>query len=220
MIPAFPRWVWAWAIALPWMAGWVNTVALLALHHGGVTHLTGISTEGAIGLATGDLHLLGHAAAILGLFTIGCAISAWIVRGERWTRTRAAGGMLLGEGVLLSVAATIVDTRPVLGTCLCALAIGFQNGTSSLVTGAVLRTSHLTGMFTDLGIAIGQALRGARFDPRRARICLVVIASFISGGIAGALVFQTWSGHALWLAAMLAIVAGVATPSRESLATS
>jgi uncharacterized membrane protein YoaK (UPF0700 family) len=122
--------------------------------------------------------------------------------------------------VLLGMAAAIMDTRPVLGTCLCALAIGFQNGTSSLVTGAVLRTSHLTGMFTDLGIAIGQALRGARFDPRRARICLVVIASFITGGIAGALLFQVWSGHALWLAAALAIVAGIATPSRRSAVTS
>ncbi|MDQ0008052.1 uncharacterized membrane protein YoaK (UPF0700 family) [Luteibacter jiangsuensis] len=184
---------------LPFAAGATNAIALLALRHGGVTHLTGISTEAAIGIGTADVWLLLHALAIMGLFTLGCAVSAWVIRSERWARGAASVAVLGSEAALLALAAHTLDANSTIGTCLCSLAIGLQNGASSLVTGAVLRTSHLTGMFTDLGIALGQRLRGAAYDPRRAGICVVVIGTFIAGGACGAVLFGPWSGRALWL---------------------
>jgi uncharacterized membrane protein YoaK (UPF0700 family) len=69
----------------------------------------------------------------------------------------------------------------------------------------VLRTSHLTGMFTDLGIAMGQRWRGAAFDPRRTRLCVAVIGAFIAGGACGALLFGSCSGRALWLPALVVL---------------
>ncbi|URL56972.1 DUF1275 domain-containing protein [Luteibacter flocculans] len=214
MIPPFPRWVWSWAAALPFAAGATNAIALLALHHGGVTHLTGISTEGAIGIGTGNVALLLHAAAIICFFTLGCMASAWTIRSARWARGRACVAMLTMEGVLLVVAAHVLDGWPTVGTCLCALAIGLQNGASSLVTGAVLRTSHVTGMFTDLGIALGQRLRGATYDGRRARLCVVVIGTFIAGGIAGAALADAWTSRALWLPAAVVFAMAFTTGRR------
>lgn len=190
---------------LPFAAGATNAIALLALRHGGVTHLTGISTEGAIGMGTGDTRLLLHAVSIMGLFTLGCAVSAWAIRSERWARGVASVAILWAEAALLAVAAHTLDADPTIGACLCSLAIGLQNGASSLVTGAVLRTSHVTGMFTDLGIALGQRLRGAAYDPLRTRICIVVIGTFIIGGACGAALFGPWSGHALWLPALVVL---------------
>jgi hypothetical protein len=58
--------------------------------------------------------------------------------------------MLLFEAALLGAATWSIEVYPARAAWLCALAIGLQNGTTSFVTGAVLRTSHLTGMFTDL----------------------------------------------------------------------
>ena len=214
MIPPFPRWVWSWAAALPFAAGATNAIALLALHHGGVTHLTGISTEGAIGIGTGNLPLLLHAAAIMSSFTIGCMVSAWTIRSERWARGRACVAVLATEGALLLLAAHLLDDSPTAGTCLCALAIGLQNGASSLVTGAVLRTSHVTGMFTDLGIVLGQRLRGAAYDRRRAWLCAVVIVTFVAGGIAGAALAGAWTGRALWLPAGVTFVMAAMTGRR------
>ncbi|WP_429197092.1 YoaK family protein [Luteibacter sp. W1I16] len=199
---------------LPFAAGATNAIALLALRHGGVTHLTGISTEGAIGIGTADGRLLLHALAIMGLFTLGCAISAWAIRSERWARGPASVAVLCSEAALLALAAHTLDIDPTLGTCLCGLAIGLQNGASSLVTGAVLRTSHLTGMFTDLGIAMGQRWRGAAFDPRRTRICVVVIGAFIAGGACGAVLFGPCSGRALWLPALVVIAMAASTGLR------
>lgn len=188
MVPVLPRWIWSWATSLPFVAGAVNADALLTLHKGGVTHLTGMSTEAAAGIAGTDVQLLTNAATVIGLFTMGCALSAWCIKADRWRPSAAAALMFVLESISLAVAGFIIDAHPMHAFWLCAFAIGLQNGTTSLVTGAVLRTSHLTGMFTDLGTAFGQRVRGATFDSGRAKVSVVVIMSFVSGATASAYV--------------------------------
>jgi uncharacterized membrane protein YoaK (UPF0700 family) len=48
----------------------------------------------------------------------------------------------------------------------CALSCGLQNGLTSKYSGNVVRTTHLTGTTTDLGIALGHVLRGSVRPPR------------------------------------------------------
>jgi len=211
MIPSFPGWLWAWVALLPAVAGSTNAVALLALRHGGVTHLTGVSTEGAIGMGTGDLVLVWHAFAVVSLFTLGCAISAWIARGPRWTPYGRTGSLLLAVAALLGAAYQIFGESPSLGIFVCALAIGIQNGVTSVATGAVLRTSHLTGMFTDIGIALGQISWNGPVDYRRVSICTAVIASFGVGATAGAFLYTKWHARALLVSAAIAATASLLT---------
>jgi uncharacterized membrane protein YoaK (UPF0700 family) len=211
MIPPFPRWIWWWAILLPAVAGSVNAAALLSLSHGGVTHLTGISTEAGIGLGSGNVALLAHAAGVVALFTGGCALSAWVARGPRWIPSLSATLLLLLVSGLLVLASPKLDTTPWLGIMICAAAMGVQNGTTSVVSGAVLRTSHLTGMFTDLGIALGQRARSGVVDYRRVGICIVVIGSFVIGAVLGTIVFDRWQARSLLGSAVLASAAAAWT---------
>lgn len=211
MVPHFPRWIWSWAALLPAVAGSVNATALLSLRHVGVTHLTGISTEAGIGLGAGDVDLLAHAAGVIASFTLGCAMSATVARGPRWTPSIAAAGLLFGVALLLSVASLLLPERPWLGVMLCAGAMGIQNGLTSALSGALLRTSHLTGMFTDLGIALGQKARGAPVDARRVAVCLTVITSFVVGAVTSAMAYATWQGRCLSLSAAFAAVVGLST---------
>lgn len=197
MIPSFPRWIWLWAAALPAVAGSTNAIALLALRHGGVTHLTGISTEGAIGLGTQDVHLLFHAVGVILLFLFGCALSAGLLRAPRWTPSAMAVWVLILEAMVLAAAAWILPETPWLGVTLCAGAMGLQNGMTSLVSGALLRTSHLTGMFTDLGTALGQLTWRGPVDRRRVAVCAVVIGSFVTGAALAAACYARWNGQAL-----------------------
>ncbi|UPG84615.1 DUF1275 domain-containing protein [Luteibacter aegosomatis] len=211
MIPPVPRWIWPWAVLLPAVAGSVNAAALLALNHGGVTHLTGISTEGAIGLGSGNVALIVHAVGVIALFTGGCAVSAWIARGPRWIPSVSAAVLLLLVSALLVSASALLDTTPWLGVMVCAAAMGVQNGTTSVTSGAVLRTSHLTGMFTDLGIALGQTARRGIVDRRRVAICLIVTASFIVGAVLGTVLFDRWQARGLLVSALLATTAAGCT---------
>ena len=90
-----------------------------------------------------------------------------------------------------------------------ACACGLQNAMVSTYSGAVVRTTHVSGMFTDLGIFLGHALRGLPVDSRRLRLCLLVISGFLSGGIVGTFAFKVFSYSALLFPASLTAVVSV-----------
>uniref|UniRef100_UPI002E245368 YoaK family protein n=1 Tax=Marinobacter sp. OP 3.4 TaxID=3076501 RepID=UPI002E245368 len=69
-------------------------------------------------------------------------------------------------------------------------ACGLQNAMATQYSGAVVRTTHLTGIFTDLGIMLGAFLRGEGFDRRKALLFLIIISGFIAGGTLGAVLFE------------------------------
>jgi uncharacterized membrane protein YoaK (UPF0700 family) len=72
-------------------------------------------------------------------------------------------------------------------------AMGMQNAMVTLISGSVVRTTHLTGLFTDIGLGISKYLVHwkARDQKLRRKITLqfFVILSFFGGGIAGAFLF-------------------------------
>lgn len=73
-------------------------------------------------------------------------------------------------------------------------AMGLQNALVSLVSGSVVRTTHLTGIFTDLGIELAQLIKTSSQDRAvihtKIKLKLFIISSFISGAIVGAYLFQ------------------------------
>lgn len=208
MVPAFPRWSWWWVLFLPMVAGAVNVTALLLFQHGGITHLTGVTTEAAAGLGRLDVPLVGHAALVMSLYGLGCAASGYVYRSPRWIPTHRASVLLAGEAILIATAAGGASSRLTSLACL-ALAMGLQNGLTTVMSGALLRTSHLTGMFTDAAIALGQSAGGMRWDRRRVGLSVTIIASFVVGGIVAGVGFDTSGVAILWMpAAIVCVVAG------------
>ena len=86
---------------------------------------------------------------------------------------------------------------------------GLQNATTTAYSGAVVRTSHISGMFTDLGISLGTALRGEPIARRRIALCCTVITGFFAGGLATARLFVSAGYDALLLP--VAVLAALAT---------
>ncbi|TFF37746.1 YoaK family protein [Mucilaginibacter psychrotolerans] len=73
-------------------------------------------------------------------------------------------------------------------------AMGLQNALVSMVSGSVVRTTHLTGTVTDLGIDLAHIIHGdtaGRQELRsKIRLRLFIIFSFMSGAVLGAFLFQ------------------------------
>ena len=207
MVPEFPRWIWPWAGVLALMAGFVNAVAILDAHEA-ATHLTGVTTAAAAAVA------LGHwpVAAILGLvalaFLIGAAMSGFLVRAPRWQTMRHVCVPFFLEAASLVAGGLLLDRYPTSGLALCAFGVGLQNGTSTITTGALIRTSHVTGILTDLAVSLGQALQGRAWDRRRASVCGIVFGGFVVGAFAGAWGFNRWGGPALLCPAGVAALVG------------
>ncbi len=68
----------------------------------------------------------------------------------------------------------------------------------------------MTGIITDLGIMIGESLRGRQFDRRKAKLFIFIFFGFLLGGTVGAGLFNVFELYALAFPALLAFVIAIA----------
>ena len=208
MISKLPRWVWAGAWSLAFVAGIVNVVGLLGFEHQTVTHLTGTTSMLADAVAALDGSAALHFAAIISSFVAGTVLSGFIIQDSTLQLGRRYGVALILESVLLCIAVPLLNHNNIFGIYSASCACGLQNAMMSTYSGAVVRTTHISGMFTDLGIFFGHFLRGLPVDSRRLSLCLLIISAFLSGGIAGAVAFRGFGYSALYIpSGLIAFVA-------------
>ena len=83
-------------------------------------------------------------------------------------------------------------------------AMGLQNAMVTKISKAVVRTTHLTGLFTDLGIEMSQWFfhkkteEHARLRPI-IQLRMLIISCFFAGGLVGGLLYSSFSFASLWL---------------------
>lgn len=210
MISKLPRWAWFGGIMLTGVAGMINAVAFLSFQHQGVTHLTGSTTLVGIAIAGGDLEAAVRLGAIAGAFLVGCMASGAIIQDSTLRLGRRYGVALALESLLLFCAVPLLDGKEVAGACLASCACGLQNGMASTFSGAVLRTTHVSGAFTDLGISFGHLIRGIAVDARRMHLGAMLIGGFLLGSCLGALGHARLGNHILYLPAFVIGGAGMA----------
>ena len=209
MISRLPGWLWAGAWVLAFMAGIINVVGLLGFEHQAVTHLTGTTSMLAVSLASLDFPGATHFSAIIGSFIAGTVLSGFIIQDSTLKLGRRYGIALLLESILLAIAVPLLRHHQAAGVYCACSACGLQNAMVSTYSGAVIRTTHLSGMLTDLGIFLGHFLRGMPVDSRRLRLCFLIISAFLAGGIAGAYSFHRIDYSTLFIPSGLAALASL-----------
>jgi uncharacterized membrane protein YoaK (UPF0700 family) len=156
------------AISLSWIGGYVN-VALFLACASFVSHMTGNSTQFAVAMVQGNWAHVAQFGLLILCFWLGAVASA--VMTESGTRRGVRSKYVLpmaAEGVLLATLATLMNYPHAVGirgdadvaralAMIAAFAMGLQNATITEISGAVIRTTHLTGVVTDFG------LEGVRF---------------------------------------------------------
>ncbi|OYW75664.1 MAG: hypothetical protein B7Z37_12290 [Verrucomicrobia bacterium 12-59-8] len=210
MLSKLPLWVWAGAWVLAFIAGMVNVVGFLGIEHQAVTHLTGTTSMLAAAVAQLDYAAMQHFAAAIGSFVAGTVISGFIIQDSTLQLGYRYGVALLLESLLLCGAVPMIQHGSHFGFYSAACACGLQNAMMSTFSGAVVRTTHISGMFTDLGIFLGHAIRGLPVDGQRVRLCFLIITGFFTGGVASALAFPSLSYATLYLPGGLTAAASLA----------
>ena len=200
---ALPRWVWVGAGLLACVAGMVNVVGYLGFEHQAITHLTGTTTLLGEAVAKRDLRAISHLAGVILAFMAGAAFSGMIIQDSTLRLGRRYGIALVLESLLLFAAIPLFRHGQLAGALLAAMACGLQNAMATTYSGAVIRTSHLSGMFTDLGIGLGHAIRGMPLQKRRLLLCGLIISGFFTGAVLGALLFVRFSYAALMVPAVV-----------------
>lgn len=190
------------------IAGMVNAVGYLGFLHQSVTHLTGTTTVLGIAVAHSDgdraLHLLGTAAS----FVAGCALSGALVRDATLKFGRRYGVVLVTESLFFVAAAQLLMRGRAAGDHFALAACGMQNAMATTYSGAVLRTTHVSGIFTDLGVGLGQWIARAPLDRLRLKLCGLLLVSFFTGVVVGAYLFSLIDYATLYVPAALTGIAG------------
>ncbi len=204
-----PRWAWFGTGALAFIAGLVNAIGYLGFRHEAISNLTGNTSLLGISLSQAGGGEAAHWAFAIAAFVLGTMLSGMIVQQSTLKLGRHYGVALTLESILLFAAVPFLDASSSIGLYLASAAMGLQNGMVSAYSGALVRTTHVTGIFTDLGIYLGHMLRRLPVDRLRLRVCVVVATTFILGSAAGAMLFDRMREHALLIPAALTGACGL-----------
>ncbi|MCX2431085.1 YoaK family protein [Pedobacter sp. GR22-10] len=106
---------------------------------------------------------------------------------------------------------TLITENPNLIACSLLFAMGLQNSLVTRISGALIRTTHLTGLFTDLGIELSQLFFRKTEEQRRKLITntqlrLRIICFFFIGGVIGGLTYPSLGLHNLFIPTIILIL--------------
>ncbi|KJY82851.1 membrane protein [Vibrio galatheae] len=208
MITKLPRWVEYGAFLLALLAGTVNAIGLLGFQHQAVSHISGTVTLIGTSIEAFDPQT-GHLFLILISFLFGSVLSGVFIESTALRFGRRYGIALCVEGLLLFNAYWLLEQNHQSGQYLASAACGLQNAMITTFSGAIVRTTHMTGIITDLGLMIGAKLRGESFDYRKAKLFMFIFCGFLLGGILGAKLYVTIAITALIVPACLAFVLAI-----------
>lgn len=197
------------SVILAFCAGLVNATALLGFADNAVSHVTGTVTLFASALSNAETTVVWRSGLIVVAFFIGAIISGFIVKNESLALGRRYGVAMILEAALL-VAATVLFWRHSFGgELLASTACGLQNAMVATYSGSIIRTTHLTGIVSDIGAAIGNMLAGRPFSSLQVKLQTAIFFSFTIGGAAGALLFKWMTYSALLIPAAIIFVAAL-----------
>lgn len=207
MLSRIPRWILVGSVVLAFSAGIVNCVALLGFVNHSVSHVTGSVSLFAEGVATGNLSRAAQTGLIVLFFFLGSVLSGFLVQHESLKMGRRYGVALAFESGLLFLATYLFYQHSFAGELAASMACGLQNALVATYSGSAIRTTHLTGIVSDLGAEIGYALRGSRFNKKQFQLQLAIFIGFLAGGVVGAWLFSAIAYSAFLLPAMIVLLA-------------
>lgn len=157
------------ALTLAWVAGYTNIITLVVCGTA-TSHMSGAVSQLGRDVVEGRWSLTYFTLFLLLAFLFGAALSAICTETGRrrgWESIYilpmtielvllavfAVGIEILGTATLLTNSTSPLSPRTIyLLTGLASLAMGLQNATITRISGGVVRTTHMTGVVTDLGL--------------------------------------------------------------------
>lgn len=197
------------------VAGLVNVCGVMAFFAFS-SNVTGHVAVFAQELAQGHWHQVSVVMAWLFAFMFGAFVANALVTKSDVGSAVAGQVPLVLETLVLAFTAyygqhhyleTLRETECLVAALL--FAMGLQNGTVSTVSNSVVRTTHLTGLFTDLGMELSMSLqprfRGNAILRFKLRLHLLILAAYVLGGLMGGLLYLRYGFSALYLAVGLLV---------------
>lgn len=170
-------------IALAFNAGFVNSSTLL-IGDTPVSHISGTSSRAGIYLGEGDFYHFGVKIALIVSYVVGAAITGAMMPKDSFHLGREYGPLFVIGSILfsLSCVSKVYLPHSRLFYYFAAMACGLQNGMTTKYSGNIIRTTHMTGAGTDVGLVLGRMLMGDHKERWKLSVLVPLMISFIIGG--------------------------------------
>lgn len=195
-------------LLLAFNAGAVNAGGFLVLHMY-TSHMTGFASQLADGLVLANATLVLNALGAILAFMTGAAVCSILVNWGRLHRLHSMYALPLFLEALMMFpfglmgAMTLTWNTPFavpITVLLLSFIMGLQNAVGSKTSGGSIRTTHMTGNITDIGMEIGKMLfvnsrrtvgsALVQHNRPRMRTAGGLVGMFVLGGVVGALGFK------------------------------
>jgi uncharacterized membrane protein YoaK (UPF0700 family) len=218
---------------LAFVAGATNAGGFLAVHQY-TSHMTGIVSAMADQVALGSHGLLLAGLGAVLSFLAGAACCAVMVNYARRRKMHGQYALpLLLEAALLLMFGLLGARLAQIGglfmpatVMLLCFIMGLQNAVITKLSNAEIRTTHITGIITDIGIEMGkmsywnrtpaEKIPRVEADRERLTVLSLLAAFFFIGGVLGALGFKH-IGYAATIPLALILVALASVPIVDDL---
>lgn len=195
--------IYTLAACLSALAGFVDAVGFMYLGGYFISFMSGNSTRLVVAFVGQDMQSFALLGGIIFLFVMGAMLGALV---RHFTNAPpVAISVLVLLTVLLACAAISVEFGfGLLAIALITMAMGAENSTFQRGGDMVVGLTYMSGTLVKLGQKWAEAMTGGR---KTAWIpYLLLWLGLIAGGALGALSFQAFGLHSLWVAAFVSLL--------------
>ena len=176
-----PLWIQLGAFFLAVNAGMINVLGLVTVLHQSVSHMTGNVSVLAMSLVHWQPESILYLLLVTVCYVIGSFYSGVILGNSHFRLGRRYGVPLSLVAFFIFLCWFFLPYFPRYALLWACVAMGIQNAMVSHYKGTIIRTTHLSGVLTDLGLALGYRVRGLVVERRRVVLHLLVLGGFLIG---------------------------------------
>lgn len=197
-IPQSSLWIYLAVILLSFNGGYINAAMLISFLHNPVGYVTGNITYAGTYFAKHDYIMFIDMLMLVIAFLIGSIISGLIIKNGFYNKDYRYRVNLLLQLILITISFYLLSYGSGYCEYFLAMAMGLQNAMTTHYGSALIRTTHMTGTATDLGILLAHWIKRKNVAVWKIRLYILLILSFLLGSIIGAITFINYQEKALF----------------------
>lgn len=201
-----PVWIQLGAFMLAVNAGIINVLGLITVLHQSISHMTGNASLFAQALIHQQYDHVLYLFLVMLSYVIGSSYSGFILGNSNFKLGRRYGVPLSLVSVFILLCWLFIPYYPKYALLWASTAMGMQNAMVSHYKGTIIRTTHLSGVLTDLGLALGYLFRGLGIEKRRVTLHLLILCGFILGGLIASILYPYLQLNSFLIPAGLSLI--------------